>query len=83
MQIVGLKGKSLLIEYYSKNELPMNLMTGDEKPHDMSESSVTFLQDTCTVFQGGRVVDNSLIFSSDIAKKRVAACLPADYNPAE
>lgn len=83
MQIVGLKGKSLLIKYYSKNELPMNLRTSDEKPHNVSESSVTFLQDTCAVFQGGRVVDNSLIFSSDIAKKRVAACLPADYNPAE
>ena len=82
MQIVGLKGKSLLIEYLSKNNVPMNLRVNDKKPYDISESRVTFLQDTCTVFQGGRVVDNSLIFSFDIAKKRVAASLPSDYDPA-
>ena len=78
MQVHGLKNKSIMIEYYSKKDAPMNLKKSDKRPDDISISVITFLKENCTFTKDGIVQDNSIQFKYDMAKKRVAASLPAD-----
>ena len=82
MQIHGLKDNKLKIKYYSRED-GSPYFTG-EKARGIrfySESGVTLMQDTCIFFKDGTVMDNNIVFSGELSKKKVAASLPADYYP--
>ncbi len=82
MQILGLKSKQLIILYNpkkkksSKNSFPVNNYT-------YKESTIYFLNDTCTIRKNGTIPDNSIVFSGEISKKKVGSFLPDDYIPVE
>ena len=84
IQIYGLKDRKLKILYYHKND--GSPYTGPEKGKGIrlySESGMTLKVDTCLFLKNGNVMDNNIAFTGELSKKRVAACLPADYFPPE
>ncbi len=81
MMIQGLNNKSISIRYYHKPDgSPLNLNDVDPTG-DYSASGFTPKQDTCIILKEGAVLDNAIIFSGDMANKRVGASLPIDYVP--
>ena len=84
IEVNGLKDKKIKIRYYHRNDgSPLNFNEKGKGLHRYSESWISFLQDKCTYLKEGIVTDNSIRFTGDISKKRVAACLPDDYCPIE
>ncbi|MGX8690971.1 MAG: carboxypeptidase-like regulatory domain-containing protein [Bacteroidaceae bacterium] len=81
MQIYGLSDKRLKIRYYHKwDGSPLDLTKHKPGIHLFSESGIHLLKDTCTIFPGGTVPDNSIRFTGDISEKRIGASLPEDYQ---
>ena len=81
VMIQGLNNKNISIRYYHKSDgSPLNLNDVDPTG-DYSASGFTPKQDTCIILKEGAVLDNAIIFSGDIANKRVGASLPIDYVP--
>lgn len=85
-KIVGLKNKSLIIEYFEKFNRPENLIDRDgiQRPFSnetMLLSKIYFLKDTCTIRADGSRPDNSIMFGPKIGNKRVGAMLPYDFQP--
>ena len=83
MLIHGLKGKDLTIRYYHRN---------DGSPYAGGEargirfytlSGMKTMEDTCMFFKDGTVMDNNIVYTHELSKKKVASCLPADYYPPE
>ncbi|MBO4561730.1 MAG: carboxypeptidase-like regulatory domain-containing protein [Bacteroidaceae bacterium] len=82
MQIRGLKDKNLRIRYYYKNDgSPWIFSDKGKGIRRYSESKITFLKDTCTFQKDGIAIDNSIRFTGELSKKRVASSLPDDYFP--
>ena len=82
--IHGLKDENLKIKYYYKYDgspYPWGEQIRGLRLY--AESGLTFLEDTCMFLKDGIVMDNSMVFTGDISKKRVASCLPQDYCPPE
>jgi CarboxypepD_reg-like domain len=44
-------------------------------------STITFLNDTCTIRSNGTIPDNNITFGGKIAEKKVGAMVPDDYEP--
>ena len=84
MLIHGLKNKKLKIKYYSRED-GSPYFTGEKAKgiRFYSESGMTLMQDTCIFFKDGTVMDNNIVFTHELSKKKVASCLPADYYPPE
>ena len=83
--IHGLKGKKLKIKYYAREDgspyfMEDNVVKGIRFYY---ESGMTLLEDTCIFFKDGTVMDNNMAFTGELSKKKVGACLPADYYPPE
>ena len=84
IQIYGLKDKKLRIRYYHKNDgSPMDSYGKAKGIRHYTESWLTLQEDTCTFFKDGTVMDNNMAFTGELSKKKVGACLPADYCPPE
>ena len=84
MQIHGLKDRKLKIRYYHKSD--GSPYVWGEKAKGIRHNTVsgmTVLEDTCVIRKDGIVMDNSILFTGEMTKKRVAACLPDDYFPPE
>ena len=82
IKVTGLKDKNLNIKYYHRsNGSPVNFGEKVKGILRYSESGITFLEDECSFSKEGIVRDNSVRFTGDISKRRVAACLPDDYIP--
>ena len=82
MHIRGLKDKKLRLRYYYKKDYsPWNFTVKEKGLRRYSESTITFLGDTCIFLKDGIAIDNSIQFKGEMSKKRVAACLPDDYFP--
>ena len=84
MQIHGLKNKDLTIKYYHRND--GSPYVGGEKTRGIRFyvlSGLKILEDTCMFFKDGTVMDNNIVFTLELSKKKVGACLPADYFPPE
>ena len=82
IQIHGLKDRNLKIRYYHRSDgSPVNFGVEGRGLHLYSESGIIFLEDDCSFSKEGIVRDNSIRFTGDISKRRVAACLPDDYVP--
>lgn len=81
-KVTGLKDKNLNIKYYHRsNGSPVNFGEKVKGILRYSESGITFLEDECSFSKEGIVRDNSIRFTGDISKRRVAAFLPDDYIP--
>ena len=84
IQIYGLKDKKLRIRYYHKNDgSPMDSYGKAKGIRHYTESWLTLQEDTCSFFKDGTVMDNNMAFTGELSKKKVGACLPADYCPPE
>ena len=84
MQIHGLKDKNISIKYYYRNDgSPYSWGAKAKGIRRYSESGMTLLEDHCLFLKNGTVMDNNMVFTGDMSKKKVAACLPADYYPPE
>ena len=82
IQVSGLKDKNLKIRYYHRSDdSPVNFRENGKGIRRYSESGITFLEDDCSFSKEGIVRDNSIRFTGDISKRRVASCLPDDYLP--
>ncbi len=82
IKVSGLKDKNLRIKYYHRSDgSPMNLEERAKGLRRYSESGITFLEDDCSFSRDGIVRDNSIRFTGDISKRRIASCLPDDYLP--
>ena len=82
IRIHGLKDKNLKIKYYHRSDdSPVNFAENSKGIRRYSESGITFLEDDCSFSREGIVRDNSIRFTGDISKRRVAASLPDDYVP--
>ena len=82
VRVSGLKDRKLWIKYYHLNDgSPLNLGESAKGLRRYSESGITFLNDECSFSKEGVVRDNSILFSGDISKRRIASCLPDDYLP--
>jgi hypothetical protein len=82
IQVHGLKDKNLKIKYYHRSDgSPIDFAMAGKGLHLYSESGITFLEDECSFSKDGIVRDNSVRFTGEISKRRVAACLPDDYVP--
>ena len=82
MMIHGLKNKDLTIKYYHRND-GSPFVRGGKGIHFYSMSGMKIIEDTCMFLNNGTVKDNNIVFTHELSKKRVAACLPADYYPSE
>ena len=82
IQIHGLKDKNLKIRYYHRSDgSPVSFSETGKGIRRYSESGITFLEDDCSFSKEGIVRDNSIRFTGDISKRRVASSLPDDYLP--
>ena len=84
MQIYGLKDKDLTIKYYHRND--GSPYVGGEEARGIrfyTLSGLKIMEDTCIFFKDGTVKDNNIVFTLELSKKKVGACLPADYFPPE
>ena len=78
----GLKNKRVKVLYYhQRDNSPVILKDDDDASKYHSESGIHFLKDSCTFLKEGVVTDNNIVFTGDMANKRVASCLPDDYQP--
>ena len=83
-QIYDLKDKNISIKYYHRNDgSPYSRGAKMNGFLRYSESGMTLLKDPCLFLDNGTVMDNNIVFTGELAQKRVAACLPADYYPAQ
>ena len=82
MLVHGLKDKVLKIKYYYRED-GSPYIAGEKGVRFYSESGMTFTEDTCMFFKDGTVMDNNIVFTGELSKKKVAACLPDDYFPPE
>ena len=80
MLVHDLKDKVLEIKYYYRED-GSPFIAGEKGARFYSESGMTFIEDTCFFFKDGTVMDNNIIFTGELSKKKVAACLPDDYFP--
>ncbi|MFC0876396.1 carboxypeptidase-like regulatory domain-containing protein [Saccharicrinis sp. FJH2] len=88
--ITGMKGREMIIYYYTNNFKPINLSKFND---DASWRILTGLRpesysllyvgkDTCVIRKDGTLPGGGeLIFNGDIAKKRYGAYLPSDFEP--
>ena len=84
MQIQGLKNKELAIKYYYKNDGSPNSWGQEVRGiRRYSKSGMKIMEDTCLFLKNGTVMDNNMVFTGELSKKKVAACLPGDYYPPE
>ena len=85
MQIYGLKDKDLTIRYYHRNDGSPYVGKEEEAKgiRFYALSGMKTMEDTCLFFKDGTVMDNNLVFTHELSKKKVGACLPADYYPPE
>ena len=84
MQIHGLKDRKLKIRYYHKSDGSPYVWGEKSKGiRHNTVSGMTVLEDTCIIRKDGIVMDNSILFTGEMTKRRVAACLPDDYFPPE
>ena len=85
MQIYGLKDKDLTIRYYHRNDGSPYVGKEEEAKgiRFYNMSGLKILKDTCLFFKDGTVMDNNIVFTLELSKKKVGACLPADYYPPE
>ena len=82
IKVSGLKEKNLKIKYYHRSDdSPFDFSENVKGIRLYSESGITFLEDECFFSKEGIVRDNSIRFTGEISKRRVAACLPDDYLP--
>ena len=82
IRVRGLKDRKLSIRYYHRSDgSPVNFREKGKGIRRYSESWITFLEEECTFRKEGIATDNSIRFTGDISKKRVAASLPDDYFP--
>ena len=82
IRVHGLKDKKLKIRYYHRSDgSPVVFGAAGKGLHLYSESGITFLEDDCSFSKEGIVRNNSIRFTGDISKRRVAASLPDDYLP--
>ena len=80
--IHGLKDNKLKIKYYAREDGSPYFTGGKVKGiRFYYESGMTLLEDTCKFFKDGTVMDNNIAFTGELTKKKVGACLPADYCP--
>ena len=84
MLIHGLKDRELAIKYYYKNDGSPNPWGEEVRGiRRYSKSGMKIMEDTCLFLKNGTVMDNNIVFTGELSKKKVAACLPADYYPPE
>ena len=84
MRIYDLKDKSISIRYYQRNDgSPYSCGAKVNGIRRYSESGMTLLKDSCMFLNNGTVMDNNIVFTGELAIKKVAAFLPADYYPPE
>lgn len=81
MEITGLKSKHLVIFYYRHSDGTPRSLIPKKKTVLRDMSRIYFLSDTCTVFKGGIVFDNSIMFQGSIPKKQIGAFIPNNYRP--
>lgn len=78
----GLKNKRVKVLYcHQRDNSPVILKDDDDASKYQSESGIHFLKDSCTFLKEGVVTDNNIVFTGDMANKKVASCLPDDYQP--
>jgi hypothetical protein len=83
LKIIGLKGKSFLIEYYDNlRGEPIDLTKGKGINYPVY-SGVYFMEDTCSIRKDGTIPDNSIVFGPFIGTKRIGARLPGNYKLGE
>ncbi|MFB6342097.1 carboxypeptidase-like regulatory domain-containing protein [Saccharicrinis sp. FJH62] len=88
--ITGMKGRKILIHYYTNNFKPTNLSKYNDDASwriltGLKPASYSLLyvgKDTCVIRKDGTLPGGGeLIFNGDIAKKRYGAILPSDFEP--
>ena len=84
MLIHSIKDMDLTIRYYHRND--GSPYVGGERARAIrfyDLSGMKTMEDTCLFFKDGTVMDNNIVFTHELSKKKVASYLPADYYPPE
>ena len=83
VKIYGLKNEDLTIRYYHRNDGSPYVGGENRAIRFYALSGMKTMEDTCMFFKDGTVMDNNIVFTHELSKKKVASYLPADYCPPE
>ncbi|MDP4271334.1 MAG: carboxypeptidase-like regulatory domain-containing protein, partial [Bacteroidota bacterium] len=94
IMLVGLKGKTLIISYFSQYKRgPVNLTNFKDKDgllktpweyySSEDKSYINITSDTCIIRRSGTLPEYNIIFSGKMASKCGGALLPDNYEPGE